>query len=834
MLVVAAIGRHSSNLSRVACCKTVRSLLVCRISQSCVNLPLTSLYHPPLRQYTAAVGMTSRRSGRVAAQQTAKPTVSYKEVNSDDDSSKRRASNNDDGTSTTKRRRGAASAASAAAAKPTQVSNGKKRKKAAVAEEEDDDDVIVMDDGEEDEAEAAAPNEEEEEESEDTTKRSKRKKVAPAATKGRKSAKQKVSKKIAAVEEETAEEEEQEDEEEGEEQTKPAKPAKGKRAAAKGKKGKKAAAGDVADPIAVDDDGDGEDEDKPKKKPAKPKKEKQPKLLPHIRTVSTALPESKKLLGAHIGTSGGVHFGPHNAAVLGARCFAMDTRSKRRWASPPYSTTVIESFHSHMQHYGYSGSVVLPHGSYLTNLGCLSDELWLKSKACIREELERCQQLGVTKYVFHPGRASTSGDEREEEIRQEKEKKKLAREKAREKAKEKKMRLKAGEEVSEDEEEEDSASSQPTVDPSEYLFCDTTPTAVRSFITAQPAVRVRSLGRLITGLNELLAPAASAKWKDVHILIETMAGVGNQLCSRFEELRYVIDALNDPSHIGVCIDTCHVFAADSRYDVRDRAGYERVMGEVGDIIGWQYVKGMHMNDSKCGLGSHRDRHENIGDGEIGIDLFTCIMNDPRWDNIPMVLETPCKTESKEAAKRKKKAMAAGAPVEEEEGEDEEDEGDDDEEEEGGKKGKGKGKAKGAAVKEKEDWVKSYSEEIDMVYGLEKRDQKQMKEEKNGKNDEKEGKAGKNGTEGKREETVAVKSEKKEHDNDEGDGEDEEKDPIKEEVVVTVEESGVVTVVKVEEVPVKAEKKKKPAAKRGKRGKAKAAQEEDEAEDGEDE
>ena len=764
--------------------------------------------------------MSSRRSGRVAAQ--TKPAVTYREVNSDDDSKEQEAETEP---STKKGKTGAA----AQRGKQPQAAGKQGKAKASVydeeeaEEEEEDDDVIVVemdevaDDAEmiaaavkaslqsvaekADKANAAEEEDDGEEveveaEEESATAGKKRKRATQpkqqaAAPKKAKQSKKKTSEAEAEQPEADGEEEEEERKEKA--------PAAGKKAQARpssAKKGKKAAAGGEEEPIAVEDGDEEEDDGKAQKakKPTKPKKEKQPSLLPHIRAVSTATSQTRKLIGAHVGTSGGVHFGPHNAALMGARCFAMDTRSKRRWAAAPYTATVIESFHANMAHYGYSGDAVLPHGSYLTNLGCLSDELWAKSKACIAEELERCEQLGVHRYVFHPGRAATSGAEREDEIKAEKEKKKAAREAAREKARDRKKRMKAGEEVSDEEEEEaDAGDSQPALDPKEYLFKPSTPAAVREYITAQPAVRIRSLARLIKALNELLAPAASAKYPSVHILIETMAAVGNQLCSRFEEMRYVIDNIDDPSRIGVCLDTCHVFAADERYDYRQRDGYERVMKEAEDIIGWQYIKGMHMNDSKCALGSHRDRHENIGDGEIGLELFRCVMNDTRWDNLPIVLETPCKTEAKEAAKRKKKAIAAGEPLEGKDGEevdmdedDEDDEGDDDEEGEGGKKkGKAKGKGKGAekgvkVVKEKEDWVKSYSDEIDMLYGLEekgdrkpvdsngvKNEVKAEKEEKNDESSEEQksggGKAGSKGAK------KGVKAEKKE-------AEDEQKDP----------------------------------------------------------
>ena len=419
---------------------------------------------------------------------------------------------------------------------------------------------------------------------------------------------------------------------------------------------------------------------------------------------------------------------------MGARAFAMDTRSKRRWVSPPYSADIIGQFHSTMQHYGFSGDVVVPHGSYLMNLGSLVDSLYDKSKQCLREELERCEQLGVRLYNFHPGRFNLPPEEMDEWKQAEKERKKAARERERDR----KQRLKRGEEVSDDEAEDDGH----TV----------------ALARRMAELRTQSLQRLIDALNWAhTLPTCST----VCILLETMAGGGTCLGSSFEELRYVIDRVHNKARIGVCVDTCHIFAADPKYDLRDRATYEWTMKQLETVIGWRYIKAVHLNDSKMPSGSKRDRHENIGDGEIGLDAFKLLMNDDRWNGIPIVLETPCKTEEKERLKKEKKRLKEEGGVkmelgsqQEEEGQENED-GDEEqaEEEEGaGKKKKkqpkkgGEGKAKkqtkkrkGAVdededggdeeedgeegksagkKKEKEDWLASYSGEIDLVYSLE--------------------------------------------------------------------------------------------------------------------
>lgn len=123
----------------------------------------------------------------------------------------------------------------------------------------------------------------------------------------------------------------------------------------------------------------------------------------------------------------------------------------------------------------------------------------------------------------------------------------------------------------------------------------------------------------------------------VRILLETSAGAGTVLGRRFEELRAIIDRVKEPRRLGVCFDTCHVFA--SGYDLRTRQAYEQTMRELERIIGRGRVLAFHLNDSRGGLGSHVDRHENIGEGQLGLDAFRWLLNDPRWAERPMVIET---------------------------------------------------------------------------------------------------------------------------------------------------------------------------------------------------
>ncbi len=125
--------------------------------------------------------------------------------------------------------------------------------------------------------------------------------------------------------------------------------------------------------------------------------------------------------------------------------------------------------------------------------------------------------------------------------------------------------------------------------------------------------------------------------KGVTLVLENTAGQGSNLGWKFEHLAHIIDRIEDKGRVGVCIDTCHMFTAG--YDIRTREAYDISMAQFANIVGFKYLKGMHLNDSKPDLGSHVDRHESIGKGKIGLDAFKFIMNDERMDDIPLILET---------------------------------------------------------------------------------------------------------------------------------------------------------------------------------------------------
>ncbi|MEY4504347.1 MAG: hypothetical protein RL154_641 [Pseudomonadota bacterium] len=138
---------------------------------------------------------------------------------------------------------------------------------------------------------------------------------------------------------------------------------------------------------------------------------------------------------------------------------------------------------------------------------------------------------------------------------------------------------------------------------------------------------------IANSMNETLL-----KVPDVVLVIENTAGQGSNMGYKFEHLAKLIELSNDKSRVGICIDTCHAFT--SGYDFRDKSSYEKTWEEFDKTVGFKYLRGMHINDSKAPFGSKKDRHESIGQGHIGIDAFKFLMQDERLNGIPLVLETP--------------------------------------------------------------------------------------------------------------------------------------------------------------------------------------------------
>ncbi|BAF69400.1 deoxyribonuclease IV [Nitratiruptor sp. SB155-2] len=261
-----------------------------------------------------------------------------------------------------------------------------------------------------------------------------------------------------------------------------------------------------------------------------------------------------KYVGAHVSASGGVENAPKNAQAIGAKAFALFTKNQRQWKAKPLSKENIEKFNEHLECCGIEKKHILPHDSYLINLGHPEEEKRQKSLEAFLDEVRRCEQLGLDKLNFHPG-----------------------------------SHLKK---ISEEE----------------------------------------CLDRIADAMNETLRQSSG-----VTLVIENTAGQGSNLGYKFEHLRYLIDKSIDKSRVGVCLDTAHMFAAG--YDIRTKEAYDKTMQAFDEIVGFEYLKGMHINDSKAKFASRVDRHHSLGKGEIGLDAFRFIMNDPRLDDIPLILET---------------------------------------------------------------------------------------------------------------------------------------------------------------------------------------------------
>jgi len=269
-----------------------------------------------------------------------------------------------------------------------------------------------------------------------------------------------------------------------------------------------------------------------------------------------------KYIGAHVSASGGVENAPINALEIGAKAFALFTRNQRQWKSSPLTKNSIARFRENCEKHGYKPFQILPHDSYLINLGHPEQEGLDKSREAFLDEMSRCEQLGLDRLNFHPG--GSLGKVSDEEC----------------------------------------------------------------------------LRRIAESINITLD-----KTHGVIAVIENTAGQGSNLGFKFEHIAFIISLVEDKSRVGVCIDTCHTFAAG--YDLTSDETFNATFGEFGKIIGFQYLKGMHINDSKKGVGSRVDRHDNLGKGTLGLDVFRRMMRDPRFDDMPLILETPDETAWKE-------------------------------------------------------------------------------------------------------------------------------------------------------------------------------------------
>lgn len=262
-----------------------------------------------------------------------------------------------------------------------------------------------------------------------------------------------------------------------------------------------------------------------------------------------------KYIGAHVSVSGGVSNAPLRAKEIGARAFALFTGSSNRWSSKPISAEEIDKFKKYCEEGGYEPKHILPHDNFLINLGSPDSQKLAMSRKSFLDEMQRCEQLGLTMLNFHPG----------------------------------------------------SHLNELSVE--------------------------ECLDRIAESINITLDATSG-----VAAILESTAGQGSNLGYEFEHLAHVIDKVEDKSRVGVCVDTCHTYSAG--YDLRNEDGYKATWKAFDDIIGANYLRAIHLNDDKRELGSRIDRHAEIGKGTLGEDFFIRFVNDPRFDDMPIILETP--------------------------------------------------------------------------------------------------------------------------------------------------------------------------------------------------
>ena len=261
-----------------------------------------------------------------------------------------------------------------------------------------------------------------------------------------------------------------------------------------------------------------------------------------------------KFIGAHVSAAGGVENAPVNAHEIGAKAFAFFTKNQRQWVATPLTQQSITEFKKRCEKYGFEPKHILPHDSYLINLGHPESAALEKSRAAFLDEIQRCEQLGLDRLNFHPGSSLRKIDDEE------------------------------------------------------------------------------CLNTIAESINITLR-----KTKGVKAVIENTSGQGSNMGYTFEHLAYIIDRVEDKERVGVCIDTCHAYTAG--YDIKSAEGYDKTWTHFDEVVGFSKLMGIHLNDSKKELDSRVDRHHSIGQGLIGIDMFKRIMNDSRFDDIPIILET---------------------------------------------------------------------------------------------------------------------------------------------------------------------------------------------------
>ncbi|MEI6691968.1 MAG: deoxyribonuclease IV [Chlorobium sp.] len=262
-----------------------------------------------------------------------------------------------------------------------------------------------------------------------------------------------------------------------------------------------------------------------------------------------------KRVGAHVSIAGGVENAPLHAKSIGAKAFAMFTKNQRQWKAPKLPALSIDAFMNNCIEGGFKPEHILPHDSYLINLGSPDPDKLRNAREAFIDEMQRVESLGLILLNFHPGSHLNSIDEE------------------------------------------------------------------------------GCLKLIAESINMALNATTS-----VTAVIENTAGQGTNLGYRFEQLASLVEWVEDKTRVGVCLDTCHLFA--SGYDLQTNDAIESTFKEFDRIVGMKYLKGMHLNDALRPLGSRLDRHASIGKGTIGMEAFSYIMAHPACEEIPLILETP--------------------------------------------------------------------------------------------------------------------------------------------------------------------------------------------------
>ena len=256
-------------------------------------------------------------------------------------------------------------------------------------------------------------------------------------------------------------------------------------------------------------------------------------------------------IGAHESIAGGLHLAFARAEEHGGESLQIFTKSGRQWAAKPIAADDARLFRAEAERTGFP---VIAHASYLLNLAAPAGDVRTKSLNAFRDELERCELLGIPWLVIHPG-AHPDEDE--------------------------------------------------------------------------------GIQGVIEGVRQALA---ETKGQRAGVCFEITAGQGSCLGHRFEHLARMLEGVATPERTGVCLDTCHLYAAG--YDIATDEGYQDAVTMFSKVVGMDQLRALHLNDAKKGLGCRVDRHDHIGAGTLGESVFARLLTDRRWPDVPAVLETP--------------------------------------------------------------------------------------------------------------------------------------------------------------------------------------------------